>query len=477
MRAIYSLRRDVEFDELWDEIKDCYKSLILKVIALRSGNDWINVLVTGLLTYSSSEDLHKEVKNEYDNIAELGISSMENLLVAYEILKAADLPRVIDELKTGKITISNQVIRLRDPRKEIRLVNGIRFEYRDLLEYPGISVEVYSGGGPTSIKEFNNVEEELKSFGYISFDELCMQWLEIPCKGYSLEASIAIPVYLANTRIEYDSKEDLLVFSSKVHRSLLSKLKVVVALAEKRYDRYIPVENIVKCFDELKVLPTSLPDFDLVRLPIRFRKNLKTDDIIRYSILSRLGILEKKELSLKTLQPELHGLQKLFTEFLDLDTLLRVIKGEEDLGSHIGKRPELVFQRAIAWLFTLLGLRVIELEGTKFKTFKEVNRSAREVDMLLYDKDTETMYIVDCSIRAPEPKKIDDIANAKLSLLRRKIVVEPLIVVREYAQESKRNVRRVRVLDLEDLEKIVAYLKQSRIDEAREILGLKRRVE
>jgi len=319
----------------------------------------------------------------------------------------------------------------------------------------------------------------LKSFGYASFDELCVQWLGTLCKGYALEASIAIPVYLANTRLEYDSKEGLLVFSSRAHRSLLSKLKVTVTLAERRYDMFIiPVENIMKCFDELEALQTSLPDFVFVRLPLRFRKDLKTDDIIRCSVLSPFGILEREELSLNRLLPELHGLQKLFTMFLDPDTLLKVIRGDENLGDTIGRRPELAFQRAVAWLSTLLGLRVIELEGTRFKTFREADGSVREVDMLLYDEDTRTMYIVDCSIRAPEPKKIDDIANTKLSLLRRRnMVVEPLIVVREPAQESKRNAGRVRVVDLEDLEKTVAYLKQGRIDEARENLGLKRRIE
>ena len=477
MRSIYSLRRNIGFDVLWNEVKDCFRSLVLKVIALRCNNEWKNVLITGLLTYSSPEDLRKEVKDEYDNIVKLGITSIENLLVAYDILDAADLPRVINELETGKITISNQVIRLRDPRGGIRLENSIRFVYRDLLEYSGISVEVYSGGSPTSIKEFNNIEEELKSFGYASFDELCVQWLGMPCNGYTLEASIAIPIYLANTRLEYDSKDGSLIFSSKVHKSLLSKLRIVVTLAEKRNDMFIPVENIVKGFDELERQQTSLPDFVLVNLRFKFRKDLKRDDIIRYRILSNLGILEKKELSLSELLPELHDLQRLFTVFLDLDTLLKIIRGEENLGGIIGKRTELAFQRAIAWLFTLLGFRVVELEGTRFKTFKEVDKSEREVDMLLYDENTGIMYIVDCSIRAPEPKKIDDIANAKLSLLRRNVLVEPLIIVREYAQESKRNARRVRVLDLEDLEKITACLKQGKTDEAREILGLKRRVE
>jgi len=116
--AIYSLRRDMGFEELWDEIRDCYKSLILKAIALRSGNDWMNVLITGLLTYSNPEDLRKEVKDEYDNIAKLGAASMENLLVAYDILDAADLPKLINELRTGKITISNQAIRLRSHREK-----------------------------------------------------------------------------------------------------------------------------------------------------------------------------------------------------------------------------------------------------------------------------------------------------------------------------------------------------------------------
>ena len=90
--------------------------------------------------------------------------------------------------------------------------------------------------------------------------------------------------------------------------------------------------------------------------------------------------------------------------------------------------------------------------------------------MILYDDKSNRIYIVDCTIRAPEPKKVDDIANAKESLLKKGMDVEPLIVVGESALETKNNVRRVKVLDLEDLKKMISYLKQGDVNSARGLL-------
>jgi hypothetical protein len=103
------------------------------------------------------------------------------------------------------------------------------------------------------------------------------------------------------------------------------------------------------------------------------------------------------------------------------------------------KRPDLSFQRVVAWLFSVLGFQVVELEGTAYKTLKEEDGTLREADVLMYDPQTEKTFVVDVTLRAPPDKKIDDIANLQHSLMRRGIFAEPIIVVGELATQSKRN--------------------------------------
>jgi len=473
MVSVYSLRHDISPEALWAELKDCFRSLLLKAIAIHDeDNEWRNVLITGLLTYEKPDSLRKEVEKDFSTLVELGVTELKNLAMLYDIRDSKELPNVIRELRSGGITISNQYIRLRNPER-IYVSYETYFIYRDLHEYAGIGVIVSSKNNPHSLKAFRNIEEELKSFGYNSINELGLQWLMVKdFSALTLEASIAIPIYLSNARLEFNEREGTIVFKAKVHKALLPKIKLLIALTKRYYDKFIPVENIIKRFSELAIHEYT-EDFAIVELECRFKKILRPEDHIRYRIFNPLGILDQQDVSVERLLPKVPNMLKLFSEFISLDTLMRVLR-EKKVGRDISRisRPELAFQRAVAWLFTLLGYRVIELEGTRFKEFTELNGSRREVDVILYDEENERIYIVDCTIRAPESKKIDDIANAKESLLRKGINVEPLIVVGEIASETKKNTRRVKVLDLEDLERIISYLKQGDISSARELIML-----
>jgi len=468
--GVYSLRHDITVETLWEELKDCFRSLLLKAIAVRDEDDiWKNVLITGLLTCEEPERLKREVEEEFSDLVELGVTELDDLIILYDVLSSEEFPNVIHELQGGNITISNQYIKLRDPNGKVEVSPYTYFIYRDLHEFPRVGVIIGSRTAPSDLKNLKRVEEELKSLGYYDIEELGFQWLKVTnLRGLSLEATIAIPIYLSNTVLEFNKAEGTIRFRAKVHKALLPKLRLLIALREKHASRlFTPVEMARRDFNEL-ITRECTRDFVIVEFDYKFKK-LRRDDHICYRIFGRLGILEEQDIPLERLLPEVPILQRLFTEFLELDELMEILE-EKKIGGHI-RRPELAFQRAVAWLFTLLGYKVIELEGTDFKEFVDLDGSRREVDMILYDDENNRIYIVDCTIRAPEPKKVDDIANAKESLLRKGMDVEPLIVVGESALETKKNVRRVKVLDLEDLKKMISYLKQGDVNSARELLN------
>jgi hypothetical protein len=83
------------------------------------------------------------------------------------------------------------------------------------------------------------------------------------------------------------------------------------------------------------------------------------------------------------------------------------------------------------------------------------------------DPQTKAMYIIDVTLRSPPDEKIDDVANLQLTLRRRGIFAEPIIVVGEYAAEKKKNTRNVKILDSEDLQFIIDELRRGIIEEAK----------
>ncbi|MEM0171738.1 MAG: hypothetical protein QXV57_04180 [Thermoproteota archaeon] len=108
---------------------------------------------------------------------------------------------------------------------------------------------------------------------------------------------------------------------------------------------------------------------------------------------------------------------------------------------------------------------------TKYKELKETNGTRREIDMPICDPEMKKMYIVDLTLRAPKDEKIDDITNLQLSLQRRGVLVEPMIITKDYAGETKKNVQHVRILDYEDLQSIINKMRTGNIQEIKKIVA------
>ncbi len=78
-------------------------------------------------------------------------------------------------------------------------------------------------------------------------------------------------------------------------------------------------------------------------------------------------------------------------------------------------KPEVTFERAVAWLLSLGGFHTINLESKKIKSFDKVHVGAVEIgcaDILAY-KENDRLLLVDCTIRTPNAQKIQDLKDAK----------------------------------------------------------------
>jgi len=459
---VYSLRRDINLEKAWNELKDCFKTLCIKSLALRVNNQWFNIRTTGFLTSKDKGEIEKVVKHKYEQIKNLGVTEISDLLITFDVYDATYFPDFVRQLSSGTVVIRGEPIRLGE-NVTVGLESYSHTYSQEPYDYPRISL-VATAFRRLDERRIYEVAEELKTYGYSGLDELGPQWLMLPhVMGYGFEAIIDIPVYFLPLGMKLEDGE--VVFKAICHKCLARKLKLRITLKKPTQApvSYFPVENY-RC-----ELPEPREEIGEVEVRQRLKSSIRREDVVEYAVTSIIGIIAEKDEKVENLlrrEVLSEGFPKLITQFVPLDRLKAIIVESRNVGGKI-RDPSLAFQRAIAWLLSILGFQVVELEGTDYKFIEEMNGTKREIDIAIRDPQTGKTYIADLTLRSPPDEKIDDVANLQLLLQRRGIFAEPMIIVGEYATAKKRNIRNVKILDLEDLQAIMNALMEGNIEEAR----------
>ena len=289
-------------------------------------------------------------------------------------------------------------------------------------------------------------------------------------RSFTFDVTVDIPICFLPLSLKLEG--NTVKFSGICHRSLASKLKVRLNLKKEHargsFSVNFPVESYLL---ELRMTSTS-NDFGTATASQQFFSTLSKNDLIECIVTSNIGILGEMRGTVEKLsqgEALVSDFSKLISQFVNLNEIEALLLGNKQVGGEL-KRPQLSFQRAVAWLLSMLGFQVIELEGTKYNEIKEIDGTRREIDMLLFDFETKKMFAVDLTLRAPKDEKIDDAANLQDSLQRRGVFVEPMIIVRDYARETKKNRRYLKIIDREDLQNIINELRLGNIQEAKRII-------
>ncbi|MDI6799001.1 MAG: hypothetical protein QMD12_03370 [Candidatus Aenigmarchaeota archaeon] len=466
-----SLRRDVGFDELWKDLGECYRSLNIRCIAEKDGDTWRNLMVIGLLSRRSVDDMRKETEHDYSFLRSLKIGEIEKLGVFYDVAEAQYTPTYIGDMETGRITLANQPIYLREGYDRHSLYSDpriIRFgEYR---EYPHINYEFYSRDSPIISEELRN---RILSLGFLyGIDELSLQWLKISVTAFTINSIIVMPLYF-NVIDSLVQSEGEFCIKYKAHKILRPKLKVLLALRKYQGEnRYLTIEN--KFFNPEDISSHDVnEDFSICEARYTFKALPSLDDEVYFRMISELGVLSHERRIVKELMKRAEFKEEFlnfFTKFIDRDRLRDILQGKEYL-SKSKIDPAIEFQRAISSLLSLMDFKNIELGDTRHGTIKRSDGShVGDVDVIAQDVETKRMYAIQCTISPPDDRKIDVIANITSELRVRGVPVEPLIFVRDFATQVKKNVRRVRVIDLEDLLHVLKLLQEENIKEAKRML-------
>jgi hypothetical protein len=462
---MFSLNRNISFEEVWNELKGCFKTLCIKCLAFQKNGNWFNIMITGFLSRRNEDYLKNEIITKYEQLKNLEVTKIDKLLITFDIYEASYFPEFVKNIVSGSVTIRGECIRLGENIKTA-LESYSHTCLPEPYEFPRINLIASGTSRNLDSESVREIEEELKTCGYLSLDALGEEWLMLPdVKAYGFNTIIDIPIYFLPISIDLEGNTAYL--RAICHKALAHKFGLRVALRRLLKRNYVPIENYRLTF------PAPSEELGEVTVKQPFRSSLTREDEVYWAVVSEIGIITEERRKVEDLlrKEVLSGdFPKLISQFVPLDKLKELLR-DKQVGGDI-KRPDLSFQRIIAWLLSMLGFQLVELEGTAYKTVKEENGTQRETDVLMYNlQNLKKMYVVDVTLRSPKDEKIDDLANLQLLLQRRGIFVEPMIIVGEYAAEKKKNVRNVKVLDLEDLQSIMNALRRGNVEEARKVIS------
>jgi microsomal dipeptidase-like Zn-dependent dipeptidase len=198
------------------------------------------------------------------------------------------------------------------------------------------------------------------------------------------------------------------------------------------------------------------------------------DDEIYFRIISELGVFTDEHETVRNLIKKefKEEFLNLYTQFMSINKFKETLQGKARILRKDRIKPDLEFQRAVSHMLSLVGYKIVELGDTFFGTIKRSDGShLGDVDVIAQDTETRRMYAIQCTISPPNNRKIDVIANIANELRMRGLPIEPLIFVRDFATEVKKNTRRVKVIDIEDLLNILKQLRTENVKEAKRILA------
>jgi hypothetical protein len=447
----------------------CYKSIDVRCLALKDNEKWKNLMTIAFSSMKEKSEIEKEADKDFSMLKELKVNEIEELGIFNEVFVPENFPYFVERMEKGEITLNHQSILLRQGYESHGITNSPRIiPFEDYGRYPVTNYELYG----SSIEIPRELSEKLESLGLLhGIDEISSIWLKMRyITGYGINAIIILPIYFNLKTFELSGNEFSL--SLKVHKCLYPKLEAILALRERFNEASRAVENKLIKSNEFSCLPAN-SEFLECKVKYKFNTFLNLENEICFCIRSsKLGVLSYERKLVKDIVKKIEfkePFMNFLTKFITLETIENLLEGKQQLLKK--KDPSTEFQRLVSYLLSLLNMKVVEIGDTLFGTVKRENGSSvGDIDIIAQDFQTAKLYVIQCSISS-EMSDISSSVNITHQLRRSGFQVEPLIIVRDFAiPEIKNNKSRVRVIDKEDLTKIVQALKMENINEAKRIL-------
>jgi len=420
-------------------IEKLYSSIAVKTLLLKIDEDWINLFTVILPTRRAKSDLIEE----YDNLEKrIGKIDFENIKVKFEIRDIDDFFTIIDEIESGYLSLGDFHTKYVQDTSKIKTEqfrhSAYHLRFGELSEYE--SYCVISGFQKTVGTSLIDHGISPRIFGLDNFDDVARSWFHVDGFNYAMTILIIIPVYAKIISLQYGGGEIINV-DLKIDESIIKNSQLWVMRKGGR-DRSPIIER--KFYDVFSLKHIKNENFYFVHVDHKFQ-GINSNDVIEAMIQhDELGLIAKNDLRMEYLSRA--------SEYPLLDAY-KLFEASQMLKDNLeDPSDDKAFETAVCWFLELIGFHTIKLENGEIIRENGVNKGS--ADILFYDNELKTIFVVDCTIGVPPPNKIDKIKNTSNYISRSyNFPIKPIIFSPKLCSSVKTTAKEidVKIVDLENI--------------------------
>ena len=399
---------DVTVAEALQAFSPAFKSIDLRIVAVKLEEEWRNVIASMFLSSKSQKEIKSEQQQLRGKLPKTDKFSI--LLDCYPFDSISDLFKQIEK---GEIETNGNLIKFHpfDPSKS-RIDTYLPSYLKEMKEWKLIGSQVDGRidddiwhvmddqNGPSRLAGYKNVYELIKETLRIrDFDR---------GRPRALVIGIPMPARIADISLDGESVK---IKIKKAFSLNDLQLNMSFERVNPRTDYFEPfwrkTQHVKKCRYPLK------RGFCYVTNSIKLANSKPHDRIDVELIHKRVPTLSMDETSLRVpLENAVEPFAKALSAFCSLDVFKeRLLKPEQFVEGR--KKPNTIFENAVAWLLSLIGFSVLQL-GRPFEILKipETGYQVGSVDIIAY-RENEHLLLVDCDTSIPDEKKIRSMMTIK----------------------------------------------------------------
>lgn len=420
-------------------IKKLYSSIVVKTLLLKTDEDWTNLFTVILPTRRAISELIME----YDSLeARIGKIDYENIKVKFSILDINDFTKIIDEIESGYLTLGDLHTKYEMDTSTIKTEqfrhSAYNIRFGEISEYQ--SYQVITGTQQTVGNSLIEHGISPRIFGLDNFHDVARSWFHVDGFDLGMAVLIIIPVYAKIISLQYGGGE-IIKIEVKIDESIIKNSQLWV-MRKGGQDRSPIIER--KPYDVFSLEHIKNEKFYFVHVEHRFL-GINSNDVIEATIQhAELGLIAKNDLHIEFLS---HASDYPLLDAFKLFEASHMLKENLEDPS-----DEKAFETAVYWFLELIGFHTIKLENGEIIRENRVNKGS--ADILFYDNELKTIFVVDCTIGVPPANKIDKIKNTSNYLSRSfKFPIKPMIfspklcsIVKTTAKDNN-----VKIIDYENI--------------------------
>lgn len=475
----------ISLQDFLGRLQGVYKSIDMRITAVKSDDMWHNALTVVRFSYLGSEDVdeqQKELENKWGKV------QTSNFQIYMEALAFAGLKQIRHTFNEGKrwLWIFEPEIRYIFPKLDFgRSIDLLslegRFEkygYTERESEPYPFFEAFTGKH-SPLLEDERLQSEVKSQTLFDLYPLIRELLEVDfSRDTSFDFIVGAPFYAATENVDFEGQRCKI--QVKFHKNI--KALAVSAIVRKGDRENAPLRDKASCTinleeseelseymrlwtKQLELLNAAPADYLAVSL---IQTQPTALDIEKPSFPTQISrLLESKK---PEKAPLVTASRRFLTENQLEQYLLKPIEATWPYKKG-AKDPADTFELAVAWLLGLCGFSIVWLGQTKHEILREDKVARFSIDILASHHESENLLLlIGCTVGSPNSSDIDNLKNVRRMLLDEvfkdtQLRMKPF-VFSAAPELSNKERDGVKVLDGGDIRGILNYVRRGEIQRA-----------